>query len=324
MPKKMEELKSNSRREFIRSLSAAAALLSFGINPKDAAAKTEICKLTILHTNDVHSRIDPFPTDGSRNAGLGGVARRATLIKKLRSEEKNVLLLDAGDIFQGTPYFNLYGGELEIKLMSQLGYDAATLGNHDFDNGLNGFLKPYSFANFPFLCANYDFNDTVLKDKTMPFKVFQKGDLKVGVFGIGIELQGLVEKKNFENTVYLDPIVSANKFAAILKNEKHCDLIICLSHLGYSYKDKKVSDQVLADHTSNIDLIIGAHTHTFMNTPESRKNKDGKEVQIFQVGFAGINLGRVDFYYEKSKKKKQAFGTAMLINQELIDDFQIG
>ena len=319
----MEELASSSRRSFIKTLSASAALLAIGANPLAAAAKERITKLTILHTNDVHSRIEPFPEDGSRNAGLGGVARRASLIKQIRAEEEQVLLLDAGDIFQGTPYFNLYGGELEIKLMSKLGYDAATMGNHDFDAGIDGFDKQLKHANFPFLIANYDFSGTVLEGKTQPFKVFHKGALKIGVFGLGIALEGLVEASNYGQIKYLDPIPVANQIANQLKQEQHCDLVICLSHLGYSYKDNKVSDKVLADQTSGIDLIIGAHTHTFMTAPEIRKNKQGEEVRIFQVGFAGINLGRIDYYFEKGHKKKQAIGHAMRIDQQLTDDFEI-
>lgn len=309
----MEELSSNSRRDFLKKL----GILSAGVvvsSYSDLEAKSSIEKLTILHTNDVHSRIDPFPMDGSRNAGLAGVARRAALVKQIRAEEKNVLLLDSGDIFQGTPYFNLYGGELELKLMSQLGYDAATLGNHDFDNGIEGFVKQMPHANFPFLCANYDFNNTALHNKTMPYKIFKKGNLKVGVIGVGIELEGLVEKKNYGETIYLDPIIQANKYAAILKNDENCDLVICLSHLGYKYKEKKVSDQILAKESQYIDLIIGAHTHTFMSQPEVLRNSLNEEVKIFQVGFAGINLGRVDYYFEKTKKKKNSIASSLIID----------
>ena len=312
----MEESKSNSRRDFLKKIGLLSA--SIAATPWiGAEASNGIEKLTTLHTNDVHSRIDPFPLDGGRNAGLGGVARRASLVKKIRKEEKHVLLLDAGDIFQGTPYFNLYGGELELKLMSKLGYDAATLGNHDFDNGVDGFSKQLPHANFPIICSNYDFRNTSLENKTVPYKVFNKGKLKIGVIGIGIELEGLVEKKNYGDTIYLDPIINANKYASYLKEDENCDLVICLSHLGYKYKDQKVSDQVLAKQSRNIDLIIGAHTHTFMSQPDNFKNADGKEVKIFQVGFAGINLGRVDYYFEKNRSKKTSVARAILISDEL-------
>lgn len=311
----MEELKSNSRRDFLKKVGLLSATLA--TSPWiGAEASIGIEKLTILHTNDVHSRIDPFPMDGSRNAGLGGVARRATLVSQIRKEEKHVLLLDAGDIFQGTPYFNLYGGELELKLMSKLGYDGATLGNHDFDNGVDGFSKQMPHANFPIICSNYDFTNTSLENKTIPFKVFKRGRLKIGVIGIGIELEGLVEKRNYGETIYLDPIMQANKYATLLKEEEKCDLVVCLSHLGYKYKEQKVSDQVLAKQSSNIDLIIGAHTHTFMTQPDVFKNADGKEVKIFQVGFAGINLGRIDYYFEKDRNRKTSIASTLEINHQ--------
>jgi 5'-nucleotidase len=242
--------------------------------------------------------------DGTNNQGLGGAARRAALIKKLRGEEKNILLLDAGDIFQGTPYFNFYGGELEMKLMSSMGYDAATIGNHDFDNGMDGLLKQLPNANFPLINANYDFSNTVLKNKTIPYKIFKKQGVKIGVFGLGIELKGLVAKELCKDAVYNDPLSIGNKTAAILKNDEKCDYVICLSHLGYKYKESKVSDIVLAENSKNIDLIIGGHTHTFLNEPDIRKNQDGKPVIINQVGWAGIMLGRVDVFFERGKNNQ--------------------
>ena len=235
------------------------------------------------------------------------------MIKEIRSAEENVLLLDAGDIFQGTPYFNLYGGEVEMKLMTAMGYDAATMGNHDFDNGLEGFHKQLPHADFPIICSNYDFSNTLLKGATRPYKIFKKQGLKIGVFGVGIELKGLVEDKNYGDTVYIDPVAKANEMASLLKNDLDCDLVICLSHLGYSYKSNKVSDQVLAAQTRNIDLIIGGHTHTFMDVPEDIKNLSGGVTTINQVGFAGINLGRVDYYFEKYKGKRTKAGAPYLI-----------
>ena len=306
-----------NRRKFIKTgvITATAAALS--IDSLDALANGSIKKLTILHTNDVHSRIEPFPMDGSRNQGLGGVARRSALIKKIRAEESNVLLLDAGDIFQGTPYFNLYGGELEIKLMSDMRYDAATMGNHDFDNGVEGFYKQLPHANFPILVSNYDFSDTIMHQSTQPYKVFNKQGLKIGVFGIGIELKGLVGDKNYGATVYLDPVQKANEVAALLKNELKCDLVICLSHLGYKYSDNRVSDQVLAAENEHIDLIIGGHTHTFLPQPQDVKNKAGKITTINQVGFAGINLGRLDYYFEQYRGKKLITSSPYTISNDL-------
>jgi 5'-nucleotidase len=301
----MEELLRNDRRNFLKNGAGAAALLALGSIPFDAFARDSTVRLTILHTNDVHSRIEPFPMDGSRNQGLGGAARRSALVKKIRQEQKNVLLLDAGDIFQGTPYFNLYGGELEMQIMSDMGYDAATMGNHDFDNGIAGFVKQLPHAKFPILVSNYNFDNTELKGKTLPYKIFEKQGLKIGVFGLGIELAGLVNKKNYLETEYLEPIAKANETASLLRNEMHCDLVICLSHLGYKYKDDKVSDQILAKSTRNIDLIIGGHTHTFMKEPENVMNLDGRVTTINQVGFAGINLGRLDYFFNRESKHKK-------------------
>ncbi|MGF7079684.1 bifunctional metallophosphatase/5'-nucleotidase [Mucilaginibacter sp. UYCu711] len=294
----MEELQKINRRGFIRTGGIAAASLALWGVPATAFANGELKKLTILHTNDVHSRVEPFPMDGGRNQGMGGVARRAALIKNIRAKESNLLLLDAGDIFQGTPYFNLFGGEVEMKLMSDMAYDAATMGNHDFDNGIEGFYKQLPNANFPILISNYDLSDTIMHKSTQNYKIFSKDGIKVGVFGLGIELAGLVEVKNYLETRYLDPVQKANETAALLKKELGCELVICLSHLGYSYRENKVSDQILAKNTRNIDLIIGGHTHTFMSKPEDVKNLDGGITTINQVGWAGINLGRIDYYFK--------------------------
>ena len=287
------------RRDFIQKTAASSALLGLANIGLSSFTTFDDKKITILHTNDVHSYIDPFPADHPRNPNMGGVARRAALIESIRMEEENVLLLDAGDIFQGTPYFNYYGGELEFKLMSMMHYDAATMGNHDFDNGIDGFYAQLPHAKFEFVSANYDFKNTILNEHVKPFKIFNKGGIKIGVFGLGIELEGLVDKKAYKETVYLDPIEIAQDMTKILKHKEKCDLVICLSHLGYSYKNEpnKISDIVLAKKTKDIDLIIGGHTHTFLNKPVIEKNSDGKEVIINQVGCHGINLGRIDFYF---------------------------
>lgn len=230
---------------------------------------------------------------------MGGAARRAALIESIKQEEEHVVLLDAGDIFQGTPYFNYYGGELEFKLMSMMHYDVATMGNHDFDNGIDGFYAQLSHAKFDFVSANYDFKNTVLNEIVKPYKIINKGGIKIGVFGLGIELEGLVDKKAYKETVYLDPVEIAQDMTRILKHNKKCDLVICLSHLGFSYKNEpnKISDIVLAKKTKDIDLIIGGHTHTFLDKPVVEKNAEGKEVLINQVGCYGLNLGRIDFYF---------------------------
>ena len=296
------------RRDFIQKTAASSVVLGLSNIGINTIISPETKKITILHTNDVHSHIDPFPADHPRNANMGGAARRAALIESIRKEEENVLLLDAGDIFQGTPYFNYYGGELEFKLMSMMQYDLATMGNHDFDNGIDGFYAQLSHAEFEFVSANYDFKNTVLNEIVKPYKIFNKDGIKIGIFGLGVELDGLVDKKLYKETVYNNPIEVAQDMSKILKEEQKCDLVICLSHLGYSYKNEpyKVSDLELAKKTKNIDLIIGGHTHTFLEKPVVEKNSEGKDVLINQVGCYGINLGKIDFYFSNDKTIKNS------------------
>ena len=293
------------RKEFIKNTAAATAFVGLGgltsLSWKPASEK----HITILHTNDVHSHIEAFGPDEGRNAGLGGVARRASLVEKIRQDNPNTLLLDAGDIFQGTPYFNFYGGELEFKLMSKLKYDAATIGNHDFDNGIDGLYAQLPHADFDFLISNYDFSNTIMDGKTKDYKVYMKDGIRIGVFGLGIELQGLVNDNLYKETKYLNPIEIATDMSRILKEEENCDLVICLSHLGYEYSgSNKISDIKLAKATENIDLIIGGHTHTFLEKPTVETNKAGKNVLVNQVGCYGLYLGRVDFYLDSDKNIK--------------------
>ncbi|MEZ7509710.1 metallophosphatase [Cloacibacterium sp. Arc13] len=315
-----------NRKEFLKTVGGGTLALSLAPNlvfasQKSFLDKNAAYKLTVLHTNDQHSRIEPFDSSYSRNPNQGGFARRATLIQQIRSQEKNVLLLDAGDIFQGTPYFNFYGGELEFKLMSMMGYDAATMGNHDFDNGLEGFLKALPNAKFPFITSNYDFSNTILDGKTEKYKIFKKDGIKVGLFGVGIELDGLVGKKQYQETKYLNPVEIAQHYADFLRKEKGCDLVICLSHIGYDYRDDadKISDKKLAAQTDNIDLILGGHTHTFLPEPQSFTNKSGKNVLVNQVGWAGLLLGRIDFYFDKNKSLQN-----ISWNNQVIDDSILG
>ncbi|TYB77379.1 bifunctional metallophosphatase/5'-nucleotidase [Bizionia gelidisalsuginis] len=303
------------RRHFIQQSVAATTLVTlggFGLQSFNAAPRVK--QITILHTNDVHSHIDAFGPEDGRNANQGGVARRASLIESIRKETPNTLLLDAGDIFQGTPYFNYYGGELEFRLMSKLKYDAATIGNHDFDNGVDGLYAQLPHAKFDFISANYDFKNTVLDTHVKPYKVFKKDGLKIGIFGLGIALDGLVDRKMSKETEYLDPIEMSQEMTRRLKTEEQCDLIICLSHLGYHYKNlpDRISDLNLAKATKDIDLIIGGHTHTFLPKPTVAQNKEGKNVLVNQVGCYGINLGRIDFYFDNDKNKT-ANGTSIIV-----------
>jgi 5'-nucleotidase len=275
-----------NRREFLKT-SLAGAVLSAVASPLSLQAAEVKTPLTILHTNDVHSHIEPFADDDKKYPGLGGAAHRATIIDNIRKKSDNVLVLDAGDIFQGTPYFNFFQGDLEIDLMNKMRYDAATIGNHDFDGGIDTLAKQITRSNFPFVNCNYDFTNTPVAGKVHKHVVIKKGKLKIGITGCGVELNGLVPDKLYVNTKYLDPVKCVQEQVDILKYEKKCHLIICLSHLGYKYDNAKVSDIVLAKQTTNIDLIIGGHTHTFLEKPDVQKNKDGKDVLINQVGWAG-------------------------------------
>jgi 5'-nucleotidase len=252
----------------------------------------------------MHSRIDPFPMDGGRNQGMGGVVKRAAKIEAVRREKEHVLLLDAGDVFQGTPYFNFFNGEVEIKAMSEMKYDLCTIGNHDFDGGIENLALQIDKASFQMLSSNYDFWNTPMQGMTLPYKVYEKAGIRIGVYAVGIKLKGLVPDNLYGDTQYLDPIKVARKYEQILSFDEKCDYVICLSHLGYKYGSEKVSDLVLASNTSATDLIIGGHTHTFLREPDIAINQKGEKVLINQVGFAGLMLGRIDLVFEKNRKGK--------------------
>ena len=292
------------RRKFLKNSVYGSLALGSALNNYSCDSEN-FKKITILHTNDVHSHIEPFSKDHSEFPNRGGFERRSTILNSIRSKNPNTLLLDAGDIFQGTPYFNFYNGELEFKLMSLLKYDAVTIGNHDFDNGITGLNEQMPNASFDFLISNYDFKNTVLDGKTSDYKIYNKSGIKIGVFGLGIELEGLVTKELYRETKYLDPIHIAQDVAKKLKNEEKCDLIICLSHLGYKYDNlpNRVCDYNLAKKTKDIDLIIGGHTHTFMDEPVILKNQISKDVLVNQVGCFGLFLGQIDFYFDQNNQK---------------------
>jgi len=292
----------NSRRKFIRDLIGASAGLGIVHWPSDLLAKQDLVSLSILHTNDIHCHIDPFPEDHSIYRGRGGLSRLSGLINRIRENEKNVLLFDAGDMFQGTPYFNYYKGELILKVMSEMGYDAGMIGNHEFDNGLDGIENSIDFSNFPLVCSNYDFSKTRLYDTFPNYTIYRKNGIKVGVYGLGIELDGLVNAQNYLETEYIDPVTVALDMELFLKKDKRCDLVICLSHLGLQYEEKKISDRLLAAQTHHTDLIIGGHTHSFLESPLELKNADGKRILVNQAGWGGMVLGRIDFVFDRNKK----------------------
>ncbi len=293
------------RRKFLSNSIASSTFVGLGGLSLNSCFQPTEKHITILHTNDVHSHIDTFSKDHSVFPNLGGLSRRSILVETIRKENPNTLLFDAGDIFQGTPYFNFYGGELEFKLMSALKYDAATIGNHDFDNGLEGIYAQLPHAKFEFLSANYDFSNTLLDGHTKPYQTYLINGIKIGVYGIGIQLSGLVTKSLYKETRFLDPYEISLDMERTLKKDENCDLIICLSHLGYEYESEDRSDDLtLASKTKYTDLIIGGHTHTFLDKPTIVDNKNGKKVLVNQVGCFGINLGRIDFYFDSAKNNR--------------------
>ncbi|WP_282126921.1 bifunctional metallophosphatase/5'-nucleotidase [Marinifilum flexuosum] len=308
-----------NRREFITKLGLTGAFISSGLFTKSLfAASNSKNKITLLHTNDLHSRIEPFPKKDPKYGGLGGFARLNALVKKVRREEEHVLLLDCGDVYQGTPYFNFFKGEAEYKLMSKIGYDAGNIGNHEFDNGIKGITSQIKNRNFPLLNANYDFSGTDLEGKIPPYQIFEKGELKIGVFGLGVDLTAYVEPQNRETIAYIDPVDVAKDMVRILKEENNCDLVVCLSHMGHTSNVGEDCDMEFAKQTSGVDVILGGHSHTLLEKPERVKNLDGEEVIINQVGWAGIALGRIDFYIDKKKQSKLADSQLMKVEGNLI------
>jgi len=282
------------RRRFIRLAGAGAA--GSLLLPRWAEALEpgrEEVRLVILHTNDTHSRIDPFPLDGGPFEGLGGIARRSRLIEKVRVEHPNVLLLDSGDIFQGTPYFNFFKGEIEFRAMSALDYQVATIGNHDFDNGVGGLVDMMPHATFDFVSANYDVSESPLRPYVRPWVIQEIGRLKVGIFGLGIAFEGLVLASLHQGVRYTDPYSAARRAVAGLRAEG-CGFVICLSHLGYRYRGDTPSDTSLAQEVEGIDLVLGGHTHTFMDEPDIYTQTDGSQTVVNQVGWGGMRLGRID------------------------------
>ena len=297
-----------NRRRFLKSsliTGAALAVPSSLISPKvwsvlaepllDVAAGEVL--ITILHTNDTHSQIDPVSESDKTWGGKGGVARRATLVKRIRKESPNTLMVDAGDVFQGTPYFNFYKGEVEYKSMSLIGYDVVTLGNHDFDNGVNALAAAMKFANFDFVSTNYDVRGTVLEARVKSYAVRTLGGVRVGLFGLGISPDNLITPQNFQGVKYMDPVQMARGVVRLLREQEKCQLVVGMSHLGYyaNPRNNEIGDTQVAAQVNGIDFIASGHTHTFMEKPVLQKNPAGKDTIIFQVGKSGIYVGRIDF-----------------------------
>ena len=284
-----------SRREFLRrsSLLTAGSVLPLGV-ASASTGWTANEDITILYTNDTHSRLDPFPENSKEFPGLGGIARRASLVKKIRSTQKNVLLLDAGDVFHGTKWFEVYGGGVDFKLMTEMNYDAMAIGNHEFDRGPDGFADAAGQAGFPFLAANYIVRNTPMAPFVQRQIVKEFDGFKIGIFGLGIEFDGVIDRSLTGSVRAADPIRNADQITRYLKDSLRCDFIICLSHLGYHYSDSRVDDYDIAKAVDDIDLIIGGHTHTFLETPTVIQKESGKSVHITQMGYGGVRLGRID------------------------------
>lgn len=291
------------RGEFLRKAFTFTAG-SLALPPFLNAAPPRSSGLTILYTNDTHARLDPFPVNATRFAGLGGIARRANLIKEIRKREENVLLLDAGDVFQGTPWFDVYGGEVDLKLMSEIQYDAMAVGNHEFDLGLQALADAAEKAGFPMLAANYSVKDTPLNGVVRRFIVKEIAGIRVGIFGLGIGLQGVVDPKLYGKVRSRDPEVWAKGMVTSLRRYHNCDIIICLSHLGYQYPDGRIDDLTISRKVGGIDLIIGGHTHTFLDQPKRMINPEGTWTQVTQMGHSGVRLGRINIDIETFLKNR--------------------
>lgn len=253
-------------------------------------------ELFILHTNDTHSCIEPISSmnPNPELAGKGGYLRRATFVKEKRKEYPELLLFDCGDFSQGSPYYNLFRGEVEIRLMNEMGYDAGTIGNHEFDFGIDNMVRLFKMADFPIVCANYDFKGTHLEGIVKPYTIIERDGLKIGVFGLSPKLEGLVQSSNYDGIVYNDPNEAANRIADLLKNKERCDVVICLSHLGWkAAANNPACDEDLIANTRNIDLVLGGHSHSLFDKMLFYKNPDGKEIPLQQMGKNGIFIGTV-------------------------------
>ncbi len=260
-------------------------------------------QLVILHTNDTHSCVQPLSKNLADTlfAGRGGYLRRIAMLEEERAKYPDLLLFDSGDFSQGSPYYNLYGGEVEVGLMNRMHYDAATIGNHEFDFGLENMARIFKMADFPIVCSNYDFAGTPVQGLVKRYVIIKRGGLKIGVFGLGPKLEGLVSDYNCEGVRFLDPVIVAQEMADLLRGEKKCDIVICLSHLGWD-KVNTLTDGQMMSKTKGIDLVLGGHSHTFFKDLKYVKNADGIEVANDQNGKSGIYIGKMIVNLTRSRK----------------------
>ena len=256
-------------------------------------------QLVILHTNDTHSTILPLNPniDNKDIAGRGGFLRRINMIKEQRSQNPDLLLFDSGDFSQGSGYYTLFKGEVEVGLMNQMGYDAATIGNHEFDFGMDNMAKLFRMANFPIVCSNYDCTGTVLEGLVKPYIIINRDGVKIGVFALAPPLKGLVFDGNCEGITYLDPAETGQKYIDILRKQEKCDLVICISHLGWAVSE--YPDERFLSLTEGCDLVLGGHTHTYMQELEYAPDKNGKQIPVDQNGKHGAFIGKLILDLEK-------------------------
>jgi 5'-nucleotidase len=280
------------RREFLAGTAALGATL---LSTRGYAAVGPTDRVTLLHTNDTHSRLEPF--EKGKLQGQGGIARRAALIARIRREQPHTLVLDAGDIFQGTPYYNAFGGCAEFETMTAAGYDAVTLGNHDFDKGVDALVAAMAFARFSFLNANFDIDDPGLRSRVVPSEVRVVGGRRIGLFGLGVSFKNLVSAALHKGVRYRTPAPVARETVERLRRDEGVDAVVLISHLGYFGHDGEPGDVDLAEAVPGIDLIVGGHTHTFLEAPHWVRPKTPQACAIVQVGSSGTHLGQVDLVF---------------------------
>ena len=270
----------------------------FTFSPLDAGGKKHK-QLVILHTNDTHSTIVPVNQniDDKEIAGRGGYLRRVNMLKEQRQQHPDLLLFDSGDFSQGSGYYTLFKGEVEIGLMNQMGYDAVTIGNHEFDFGLDNLARIFRMANFPIVCSNYDCTGTVLQDLVKPYITLVRQGVKIGVFALAPALKGLVFDGNCEGITFLDPAETAQKYIDLLRKQEKCDIVICISHLGW--KDSEYTDEEFLKGVEGCDLVLGGHTHTYMKELEYAPDKTGKQIPVDQNGKYGAFIGKLLLNLEK-------------------------
>jgi len=298
------------------------ALIDYA-NDVDSITSLPRPDFTILYTNDTHARHEPFPDTAFRHPGMGGAIRRAQIIDQIRQEGQPVLLFDAGDQFQGSPWFHAFEGRLELEMMAAMRYDALTIGNHEFDFGVEGFVKAAEGLELPFVCSNYNLNGTPMDPLISRYKILTlPGRVRVGVFGLGIDLAPYLSDDKYAGVRVMNPVMWARSMARVLRDSRACDLVVCLSHLGHQYSDSRIDDVKLIEQTSGVDLVIGGHTHTFLDSPVFQADQADVLVPITQAGYGGIRLGRMDLYRDDSSGGVKK-GNGIFSNQRRDEDQEV-